>query len=160
MSRMFVWLVADSKFLFDTMLTNLTFLTESSSWTHPGPWQTLHHWLTIVNIFHNKPRKWWTISPLPPSSSLSSSSDHSLHKCARVKSPVHHPLTVRRHQVACINTGPAEEWRQSGCRARRNIVLVYGDTLIQPPRAHEHLYLPIRYFRASDSQVTALLWLF
>ena len=38
MLRMFVWLVADSKFLFDTMLTKLTFLKESillrnSSWS-------------------------------------------------------------------------------------------------------------------------------
>ena len=38
MLRMFVWLVAYLKFLFDTMLTKLTFLTESillrnSSWS-------------------------------------------------------------------------------------------------------------------------------
>lgn len=38
MLRMFVWLVADSKFLLDTMLTKLTFLKESillrnSSWS-------------------------------------------------------------------------------------------------------------------------------
>ena len=42
MLRMFVWLVADSKFLFDTMLTNLTFLIErilfrDSSWSLTNP---------------------------------------------------------------------------------------------------------------------------
>ena len=110
MSRMFVWLVADSKFLFDTMLTFLKNLSSSELILVLG--QTLHNWLTIVNIIHNKPRKWSTISLLP-SSSLSSSSRHSLlaNPVARVPqvlgtSSTHPGEGCQGRQVASINTGP------------------------------------------------------